>query len=63
MSSVSPLRIGMISDIRDLLRPQALATMRDCIAVVHAGDIGNPETLDTLRSRGCSDRGNSDTAS
>ncbi|WP_372530412.1 hypothetical protein AB8810_02075 [Xanthomonas sp. NCPPB 3005] len=51
MPSVSPLRIGRMSDIHGRLRPQALAAMRDRVVVVHAGDIGNPVILDALPTR------------
>jgi uncharacterized protein len=50
MPSTSPLRIGLIADTHGLLRPQALAAMRDCVAIVHAGDIGSPQILDALRA-------------
>ena len=50
MPSVQPPRIGLISDTHGLLRPQALAAMRDCVAIVHAGDIGKPEILEALRA-------------
>ncbi len=64
MPSVPPLRIGLISDTHGLLRPQALAAMRDCVAIVHAGDIGKPEILDALRALAPlhAIRGNIDTA-
>ncbi|WP_369978593.1 metallophosphoesterase family protein [Xanthomonas bundabergensis] len=64
MSSAQPLRIGLISDTHGLLRPQALAAMRDCVAIVHAGDIGKPEILDALRALAPlhAIRGNIDTA-
>jgi uncharacterized protein len=41
--------IGVISDTHGLLRPQAVAALRDCPAIIHAGDVGRPEILDELR--------------
>ena len=40
--------IGVISDTHGLLRAEALAALRDCDAIVHAGDIGKPEVLEQL---------------
>jgi len=34
------MRVGLISDTHDLLRPQAAAFLRGCDHIVHAGDIG-----------------------
>ncbi|MCC4594504.1 metallophosphatase family protein [Xanthomonas campestris pv. phormiicola] len=64
MRRAQPQRIGLISDTHGLLRPQALAAMHDCIAIVHAGDIGKPEILDALRALAPlhAIRGNIDTA-
>ena len=42
-------RIGVISDTHGLLRPQAVAALRGCSPIIHAGDIGRPEILDELR--------------
>ncbi len=41
-------RIGLISDTHGLLRPEALAFLQGCDAIVHAGDIGSPEVLERL---------------
>jgi uncharacterized protein len=41
--------IGVISDTHGLLRPQAVAALRGCSAIIHAGDVGRPEILDELR--------------
>ena len=38
----------MISDTHGLLRPEAVAALRGCDAIVHAGDIGKPEVLAQL---------------
>jgi len=43
------MKIGLISDTHGLLRPEALAALRGCEHIVHAGDIGRPEILDALR--------------
>jgi len=37
--------IGVISDTHGLLRPEALAALRGCHHILHAGDIGSPEVL------------------
>jgi putative phosphoesterase len=46
MSSV--IRIGIISDTHNLVRPEALHALRGCEQIIHAGDICNPAVLDTL---------------
>ncbi|SIT42951.1 Phosphodiesterase [Paraburkholderia piptadeniae] len=43
-----PSRIGLISDTHNLVRPEALAHLAGCDAIVHAGDICNQAVLDTL---------------
>ena len=40
--------IGVISDTHGLLRPQALASLRGCDVLIHAGDVGAPSVLDEL---------------
>jgi putative phosphoesterase len=40
--------VGLISDTHGLLRPEALAQLRGCDHIVHAGDIGKPGILDEL---------------
>ena len=59
-----PLRVGLISDTHDLLRPEALAFLAGSDRIVHAGDICSPEVLDALAAiapltavRGNNDRG------
>lgn len=56
------LRIGVIADTHNLLRPEALAALRDCDRLLHLGDIGKPEILDALRELAPLDvvRGNND---
>lgn len=41
--------IGVISDTHGLLRQQAVDGLKGVDHIIHAGDIGNPEILDTLR--------------
>ncbi len=43
------VRVGLISDTHGKLRPEALAALRDCALILHAGDIGRAEVLDGLR--------------
>lgn len=64
MPPTRSLRIGLIADTHGLLRPQALAAMQDCAAIVHAGDVGKAEILDALRAIAPlhAIRGNIDTA-
>jgi putative phosphoesterase len=42
------MRIGLISDTHGVVRPEALAYLRGCDAIVHAGDIGSPDVLQAL---------------
>jgi uncharacterized protein len=58
------LRIGVISDTHNLLRPEAVAYLRGSDHIIHAGDICEPSVLDQLREiapltvvRGNNDRG------
>ena len=60
----APLRIGLISDTHDLLRPEALAFLAGSDRIVHAGDICSPGVLEALAAlapliavRGNNDRG------
>ena len=57
-------RIGIISDTHGLIRPEVMNALSDCDCIVHAGDINQPEVLDTLRTlapvyavRGNADKG------
>lgn len=43
-----PARIGLISDTHNLVRPEALAYLAGCAAIIHAGDICNEAVLDAL---------------
>ena len=56
--------IGVISDTHGLLRPCVLRVFQGCELIIHAGDIGKPAVLDSLREiapvvavRGNMDRG------
>jgi putative phosphoesterase len=57
-------RIGLISDTHNQVRPEALARLAGVDAIIHAGDICQPEVLDALARiapvtavRGNNDRG------
>jgi putative phosphoesterase len=41
-------RVGVISDTHGLLRPEALLALGGSDAILHAGDIGDPEILTQL---------------
>jgi hypothetical protein len=43
-------RIGVISDTHGLLRPEAMAALRGVEHILHAGDVGDPSILDSLRT-------------
>jgi uncharacterized protein len=64
MSSRIPLRIALVSDTHNLVRPELLRFVEGCDAIVHAGDICDPAVLDALAAvapvtavRGNNDRG------
>jgi len=64
MSNASRQQIGIISDTHGLLRPQALEALQGVDLILHAGDIGNQQVLDTLNTiapvvavRGNNDKG------
>jgi putative phosphoesterase len=40
--------IGVISDTHGLLRPEAIEALRGSDRILHAGDVGTPEILQTL---------------
>ena len=42
------MRVGVISDTHGLLRPEAVAALRDVEHILHAGDVGEAEILDRL---------------
>jgi putative phosphoesterase len=47
---VHPLRIGLVSDTHNLLRPEVLGFLRGCDHILHGGDICGPEVLEALRA-------------
>jgi uncharacterized protein len=59
-----PRKIGLISDTHGLLREEALAALRGSDLIIHAGDVGDPDILQTLRKIApvVAVRGNVDTA-
>jgi hypothetical protein len=46
----SKTTIGVISDTHGLLRPEAIDYLRVSDLIIHAGDIGDPDILETLQS-------------
>ena len=57
-------RVGVISDTHGLVRPEAARALHGCDSIIHAGDVTDPEVLETLRAiapltavRGNNDRG------
>jgi putative phosphoesterase len=59
-----PRLIGIISDTHGLLREEALAALRGSDLIVHAGDVGAPEIIESLEKLApvVAVRGNTDTA-
>lgn len=57
------MELGLISDTHGLLRDEALAALRGCALILHAGDIGAPQVLEGLRALApvTAVRGNNDT--
>ena len=56
------MRIGLISDTHGLLRPEALRALAGVEHIIHAGDVGAAEVIETLRNIAPVDavRGNND---
>jgi uncharacterized protein len=48
-SAPAEVRIGVISDTHGLLRPEAIDALRGVSHILHAGDVGDPWILDSLR--------------
>jgi uncharacterized protein len=44
------MRIGVISDTHGLLRPEALKVLQGAEHILHAGDVGDPTILHSLRA-------------
>jgi putative phosphoesterase len=42
--------LGLISDTHGLLREEAVRALRDSDLILHAGDVGAPEILESLRT-------------
>jgi hypothetical protein len=56
--------VGVISDTHGLIRPEVIAALQACDLIIHAGDVGEPEVLKSLRKlaptvavRGNTDKG------
>ena len=43
-------KIGIISDTHGLIRQSIVKTFKDVDLIVHAGDVGKPEVLETLQT-------------
>ena len=41
-------KIGVIADTHGLLRPEAIESLKRCDLILHAGDVGNPDILQSL---------------
>jgi putative phosphoesterase len=63
--SADTVRIGLISDTHNLIRPEALQWLGGCNAIVHAGDVCAPQVLEALARIApvTAVRGNNDTGS
>lgn len=59
------MRVGVLSDTHNLLRPRVLELLAGCERILHAGDVGEPEILERLREIAPVDavRGNTDAGS
>ncbi|KWT01118.1 MULTISPECIES: metallophosphoesterase family protein [Pseudomonas syringae group] len=42
------MKVGVISDTHGLLRPEAIAALEGCEAIIHAGDIGSQDIVEQL---------------
>ncbi|KPW60864.1 metallophosphoesterase family protein [Pseudomonas syringae group genomosp. 3] len=42
------MKVGVISDTHGLLRPEAIAALEGCEAIIHAGDIGSQGIVEQL---------------
>ena len=48
MNNAAQKLIGVISDTHGLVRPEAIEALEGVELILHAGDIGNQQVLDTL---------------
>jgi len=48
--TLSSGRIGVISDTHGLLRPEAVKALKNSDLIIHPGDIGKPEVIESLSS-------------
>jgi putative phosphoesterase len=57
------VRVGVLSDTHNLLRPRVLELLAGCDRILHAGDVGKPEILRQLERIApvAAVRGNTDT--
>jgi putative phosphoesterase len=57
------VRVGVLSDTHNLLRPRVLELLAGCDRILHAGDVGEPEILRQLERIApvAAVRGNTDT--
>lgn len=57
------MRVGVLSDTHNLLRPRVLERLEGCERILHAGDVGDLEILERLRRVAPVEavRGNTDT--
>jgi putative phosphoesterase len=57
------MRVGVVSDTHNLLRPRVLERLDGCERILHAGDVGDLEILEQLRQIApvAAIRGNTDT--
>ena len=46
----APHTLGIISDTHGLLRPEAKQALRGSDLIIHAGDVGNPDIIEELKS-------------
>lgn len=42
-------RVGLISDTHGLLRPEVVEALQGSELIIHAGDVGNPQILESFR--------------
>ena len=47
---MSEHRVAVISDTHDLLRPEAVAVLKGCECILHAGDFSSREILNELQA-------------